>query len=158
MKQPKRRSGEGQGLGVVLRKQQSVELRHEAVIQGGELFEAVRAGLLQLLEEDYLMARIQLFEELPKLRHRIASFGHAQRIMHEALHKLLGQIVASEVSLGEFAGLEEFSKLGRPGWRMARARRVASRTLPPSGRWDLQDRPNLPKACVGVKPFSQNGW
>ena len=68
MKQPKRRSGEGQGLGVVLRKQQSVELRHEAVIQGGELFEAVRAGLLQLLEEEYLMARIQLFEELPKLR------------------------------------------------------------------------------------------
>lgn len=47
-----------------LGKEKRMELVHETIIEGGKIFEAIRAGFFQALEEKHLSARIKLFKQM----------------------------------------------------------------------------------------------
>lgn len=85
-----------------LGKQEGVKLVHEAVIERGKIFQALRAGLFEALEEEDLCARVQLFQQMAQLSHRVAAGRNTEDIVHEALDKLLSEILAGEVALREF--------------------------------------------------------
>ena len=66
-----------------------MKLVHEAVIEGGEIFEALGASFFETFEEEDLCSRVDLFEELAQLSHGIAAGWDTEDIMHEAFDKLL---------------------------------------------------------------------
>ena len=76
---------------------------HEAVIKGGEIFEALWAGFLETFEEKYLCARVYLFQQMAQLSHGIAAGWDTEDIVYEALDELLSQIFAGEVAIREFS-------------------------------------------------------
>lgn len=85
-----------------LGKQEGVKLVHEAVIERGKILQALRAGLFEPLEEENLCARVQLFQQMAQLRHRVTAGGNTEDIVNKALDKLLREILAGEVALREF--------------------------------------------------------
>ena len=85
-----------------------MEFVHVSVIEGSKVLEAPRAGFLEALEEEDLMTWIQLFEELSQVGHGEAAGRDAQHIVHQPLHKLLGDVIAGDESLRQFAGLQKF--------------------------------------------------
>ena len=80
-----------------------MELVHEAVIERGEIFEALGAGFFESFEEKDLCARINLFQELAQLSHGVATGRDTEDIVHKALDKLLSQILAGEITIREFS-------------------------------------------------------
>ena len=80
-----------------------MKLIHEAVIERGEIFEALGASFFETFEKEDLCARIYLFQELTQLSHSVTAGWDAEDIVHEALDELLSQIVAGEVAIREFS-------------------------------------------------------
>ena len=80
-----------------------MKLVHEAVIERGEIFEALGAGFFETFEEEDLCARVDLFEKLAQLSHGIAAGWDTEDIVHEPLDKLLSQILTGEVAIREFS-------------------------------------------------------
>jgi len=80
-----------------------VKLVHKAVIEWGEIFEALGAGFFETFEEEDLCARVDLFKKLAQLSHGIATGWDTENIVHEAFDKLLSQIFAGEVAIREFS-------------------------------------------------------
>ena len=75
---------------------------HEAVIERGEIFEALGAGFFETFEEKDLCARVNLFQEMTQLSHGVTAGWDAEDIVYEALDELLSEILACEVSLRQF--------------------------------------------------------
>jgi hypothetical protein len=84
-----------------------VKLVHKAVIEWGEIFEALGAGFFESFEEEDLCARVDLFKKLAQLSHGIATGWDTENIVHEAFDKLLSQILAGEVAIREFSCNQE---------------------------------------------------
>jgi hypothetical protein len=84
-----------------------VKLVHKAVIEWGEIFEALGAGFFESFEEEDLCARVDLFKKLAQLSHGIATGWDTEDIVHEAFDKLLSQILAGEVAIREFSCNQE---------------------------------------------------
>ncbi len=80
-----------------------MKLVHEAVIERGEIFEAIGACFFETFEEEDLCARVDLFQELAQLSHGIAAVWDTEDIVHEAFDKLLRQVLAAEVAVREFS-------------------------------------------------------
>ena len=87
---------------VGLGKQERMKLVHEAVIERGEIFEAIGAGFFETFEEEDLCARVYLFQEMAQLSHGVAASRDTKDVMHEALDELLSEILAGEVAVREF--------------------------------------------------------
>ena len=66
-----------------------MKLVHEAVIEGGEIFETLGARFFEPFEEEDLGARVDLFQELAQLGHGVAAGWDTEDIVHEALDELL---------------------------------------------------------------------
>ena len=86
-----------------LGKQERMKLVHEAVIERGEIFEALGAGFFETFEEEDLCARVYLFQEMAQLSHGVTAGWDAKDIVHEALDELLSYIIAGEVASREFS-------------------------------------------------------
>ena len=80
-----------------------MKLVHEAVIERGEIFEALGAGFFETFEEEDLCTRVYLFQELAQLSHGITAGWDTKNIVHEALDELLSEILTAEVALWEFS-------------------------------------------------------
>ena len=80
-----------------------MKLVHEAVIERGEIFEALRASFFETFEEEHLCARVYLFQELAQLSHGVTAGWDIEDIVHEAFDELLSEILAGEVALREFS-------------------------------------------------------
>ena len=80
-----------------------MKLVHKAVIEWGEIFEALGAGFFESFEKEDLCARVDLFQKLAQLSHGIAARWNAEDIVYKALDKLLSQIFAGEVAIREFS-------------------------------------------------------
>lgn len=86
-----------------LGKEERVKLVHEAVIEGGEIFEALGAGFFEAFEEEDLCAGVYLFQEMAQLSHGVTAGWDTEDIMYEALDELLSEILAGEVAIREFS-------------------------------------------------------
>ena len=80
-----------------------MKLVHEAVIERGEIFEALGAGFFETFEEEDLCARVYLFQEMAQLGHAVTTGWNTEDIVHEALDELLSHIIAREVARREFS-------------------------------------------------------
>jgi hypothetical protein len=80
-----------------------MKLVHEAIIERGEIFEAIGTRFFETFEKEDLCARVDLFQELAQLSHGIAAGWDAEDIVHETFDKLLSQILAGEVAIREFS-------------------------------------------------------
>ncbi len=78
-----------------------MELVHEAVVKGSEIFQTVRARFLQTFEKEDLCAWIELFQELAQLSHGITAGGNAEDVVHEALNELLSDIFTIQIAIRE---------------------------------------------------------
>ncbi len=87
---------------MTLGKQEGMKLVHETVIERSKIFQALRAGFFQTLEEKHLRTWVQLFQKMTQLSHRVIAGRNTQDIVYEALDKLLGDVLASEVAIREF--------------------------------------------------------
>ena len=87
-----------------------MKLVHESVIEGGEIFEALRTGFFEAFEKEDLHTRVDLFQELAQLRHGIAAGWDAEDIMHKALDELLSHILAGKITIWEFSRSQKFIK------------------------------------------------
>lgn len=106
---------------MVLGEQERMELVHETIVEGCEIFQAVRAGFLQAFKEEDLCAGIELLQKLAQLSHRIAAGWDAENIMNQALDELLSDIFAIQIAIWEFTGGEKLIKwncLGSKGNRL----------------------------------------
>lgn len=56
-----------------LREEEGMELVHKTIVQRGEIFEGIRACLLESLKKEDLSSRIELLEELAELGHGITA-------------------------------------------------------------------------------------
>ena len=83
-----------------LREEQGMELVHKSVIERRKILEAVGTRFFEALEEKYLGAGVQLFQQRAELGHRIASGRYAQYIMDQSFDELLCDILAAEQSFG----------------------------------------------------------
>lgn len=86
-----------------LGKQERMKLVHEAVIERGEIFKALGAGFFETFEEEDLCARVYLFQEMAQLSHGVTAGWDTEDIVHEALDKLLSQVLAGEVAIWKFS-------------------------------------------------------
>ena len=80
-----------------------MKLVHEAVIERGEIFEALGASFFEAFEKEDLYARVDLFKELAQLSHGVAAGWDTEDIVHETFDKLLSQILTGEVAIREFS-------------------------------------------------------
>ena len=80
-----------------------MKLVHEAVIERGEILEALGASFFETFEEEYLCARIYLFQKMAQLSHSVTAGWDTEDIMYEALDELLSEVLAGEVALREFS-------------------------------------------------------
>ena len=80
-----------------------MKLVHEAVIERGEILEALGASFFETFEEEYLCARIYLFQKMAQLSHSVTAGWDTEDIMYEALDELLSGVLAGEVALREFS-------------------------------------------------------
>jgi hypothetical protein len=87
-----------------------MKLVHESVIEGGEIFEALRTGFFEAFEKENLHTRVDLFQELAQLRHGIAAGWDAEDIVHKALDELLSHILAGKITIWEFSRSQKFVK------------------------------------------------
>jgi hypothetical protein len=87
-----------------------MELTHEPVVEGSEIFQTTRACVLQAPEKQDLCPRIELLQELAQLSHGITAGGNAEEIMDQSLDELLSDIFGIEVAIWEFAGSEKLIK------------------------------------------------
>lgn len=90
-----------------------MELVHEPVVEGCEIFQTVRACFLQALEKEDLCTWIKLFQELAQLSHGIATGGNAENIVHQTLNELLSDIFTIQIAIWEFTGSEKLIKWDR---------------------------------------------
>ena len=74
-----------------------MKLVHETVIEWGKIFKTLWAGFFEAFEEEDLCARIYLFKETAQLSHGVAGWS-TEDIVHEALDKLLSDVLAGEVA------------------------------------------------------------
>ncbi len=81
---------------------------HEAIIEGGEILEALGTGFFEAFEEKDLCARVYLLKEMAQLSHGIAANWNTQNIMYQALDELLSEIFAGEVAFREFSRSQKF--------------------------------------------------
>src|SRR5436309_7635890 len=123
----------------MLGKEEFAELGHEAVIQRGEVLQAVGARLLQPLEKEYLLPRVHLLEQLAEVGDRVAASRDAQDVVDEALDELLGDIRTREQAIGDFARRQHLLKRHRLGCeRDCRRLEVRHRHLYINGRAKLR--------------------
>lgn len=87
-----------------------MELVHEPVVKGCEIFQAVRARFLQAFEEEDLYAWIELLQELAQLCHGITTGGNTENIVHKTLDELLSDIFTIQIAIREFTGSEKLLK------------------------------------------------
>jgi hypothetical protein len=80
-----------------------MKLVHKAVIEGGEIFEALGAGFFETFKEEDLRARVYLFKEVAQLSHGVATGWDTEDIVYEAFDELLSEILTGEVALREFS-------------------------------------------------------
>ena len=80
-----------------------MKLVHEAVIEGSEIFETLRASFFQAFKEKNLYSGVYLFQQLTQLSHGITTCWNTEDIMHKALDKLLSDIFAGKVAFREFS-------------------------------------------------------
>jgi hypothetical protein len=80
-----------------------VELVHKAVIEGGEIFEALGAGFFKTFEEEDLCTRVYLFQEMAQLSHGVTAGWNTEDVVYKALDELLSDILAGKVALREFS-------------------------------------------------------
>ena len=85
-----------------------MKLVHEAVIERGEIFEALGASFFEAFEKEDLCARVDLFKELAQLSHAVATGWDTEDIVYEALDELLSQILAGEIAIWEFSRSKKF--------------------------------------------------
>lgn len=90
-----------QGVFFPLREEEGFKFVHEAIIEGGKILQAFRAGFLQFLKKEDLAARVQLLKELAELSHGIATRGETKNIMDQSLDELLFDILAIKVAVRE---------------------------------------------------------
>ena len=76
---------------------------HKPVVEGSEIFQAIRARFLQTLEEKNLGSRVELLEKLAELRHRVATGWNTENIMNESFNELLGDVFATQVPIRKFS-------------------------------------------------------
>ena len=80
-----------------------MELVHKAVIEGGEIFEALGAGFFETFEEEDLCTRVYLFQEMAQLSHGVTAGWNTEDVVYKALDELLSDILAGKVALREFS-------------------------------------------------------
>jgi hypothetical protein len=80
-----------------------MKLVHKAVIEGGEIFEALGAGFLETFKEEDLCARVYLFKEVAQLSHGVTTGWDTEDIVYEAFDELLSDILTGEVAIREFS-------------------------------------------------------
>jgi hypothetical protein len=80
-----------------------MKLVHEAVIERGEIFEAIGTGFFETFEEEDLCARVYLFQEMAQLSHGVTAGWDTKNIVYKALDELLSEILAGEIALWEFS-------------------------------------------------------
>lgn len=87
-----------------------MELVHEPVVEGCKIFQTIRAGFFQALEEEDLRAWIELLQELAQLSHGITAGRHAEDIVNKTLDELLSDIITMQIAIWEFTGSEKLIK------------------------------------------------
>jgi hypothetical protein len=90
-----------------------MEFVHKAVVERGEILEALGTGFFQAFEKKHLGARIELFEEMAELRHRVAAGGNAENVVHQSLHELLSDILAGKIAFGKLPGRQQLAEWDR---------------------------------------------
>ena len=80
-----------------------MKLVHKAIIQWGEVLQAIRAGLFEALEKEHLSAGVELFQEMTELSHRIAACRDTENIVNQTFHELLRDIFTCEIAVRQFA-------------------------------------------------------
>jgi hypothetical protein len=80
-----------------------MKLVHKAVIEGGEIFEALGAGFFETFKEEDLCARVYLFKEVAQLSHGVTTGWDTEDIVYETFDELLSEILTGEVALREFS-------------------------------------------------------
>ena len=80
-----------------------MKLVHEAVIERGEIFEALGASFFEAFEKEDLCTRIYLFQEMAQLSHGVTAGWDTENIVHKALDELLSEILAGEIAFWEFS-------------------------------------------------------
>ena len=79
-----------------------MEFVHKTIVERRKIFQAVRAGFFQSLEEKHLGARVKLFKQMTQLRHSVTTCRDAEDIVNEPLNELLPQIFSGYVFLRNF--------------------------------------------------------
>jgi hypothetical protein len=102
-----------------------MKLVHEAVIERGEIFEALGASFFETFEKEDLCARIDLFKELAQLCHGVTAGWDTEDIVYEAFDELLSQILAGEIAFWKFSRSKKFVE--RYGLRSKWDRRLLTR-------------------------------
>jgi|GEM_PF-1529905 len=90
-----------------------MELVHEPIVEGGEIFQTVGARFLQAFEKEDLCTWIKLFQELAQLSHGITTGRNAENIVHKAFNELLSDIFTIQIAIREFTGSEKLIKWDR---------------------------------------------
>ena len=85
-----------------LGKQERMKLVHEAVIERGEIFEALGTGFFETLEEEDLRARVYLLQEMAQLSHGVTAGRDTKNIVYKALDELLSEILTGKIAFREF--------------------------------------------------------
>lgn len=85
-----------------------MEFVHEPIVERRKIFQAVRAGFFQSLEEKHLGTRIKLFKQMTQLRHRVTTCRDAEDIVNESFNELLAKILGCNVLLRNFPRCQQF--------------------------------------------------
>lgn len=85
-----------------------MEFVHKAIVERRKIFQAVRAGFFQALEEKHLGARVKLFKQMTQLRHRVTTGRDAEDIVNESFNELLAKILGGNVLLRNFPRCQQF--------------------------------------------------
>ncbi len=81
---------------------------HKAVVERGEIFQAIRTGFFQPFEEKDLSARIKLFKQMAQLCHGVTASRDTEDIVNEPFNELLAKILGGNVLLRDFPRCQKF--------------------------------------------------
>ena len=91
-----------------LGEEEGMEFVHKTIVERRKIFQAVRAGFFQSLEEKYLGARVKLFKQMTQLRHRVTTCRDTEDIVNESFNELLAKILSGNVLLRDFPRCQQF--------------------------------------------------
>src|SRR6185436_15227584 len=128
----------------------------EAVIEGSEMLQAFWTRFLEALEKEYLVARIETFQELGELAHGVTAGWNTENIVHQPFHELLTDVVAGDHAFRNRPIGQILMKRDR---LCGKGKRVRWGNGHPCLRLAQRNgsKPTLPKALRRVKPCRRPG-